>query len=88
MSKVTADKNYCDIDKLDGVELKDGERLKVTFPDGKTKKVEVVLHERNEPYNDMGHTYTMPVRKAHFTLDYHGWELDFPLEGLEAKRIK
>lgn len=88
MSKILAHTaDYCDIDRLDGVDLVDGEKLKVTFPDGKTKKVKVSLHESTQPYSDHGHVYTMPVKKAHFTLDYHGHELDFPLEGLEAKRI-
>ncbi len=88
MSKVEAYKNwFCDIDRLDEIDLKEGEDLELTFPDGTVERVQVLLHSEKQTYTDHGHTYSMTVSKAYFTLDYHGWEMDCPLEGLEAKRI-
>ena len=39
MSKIECYSNWCYIDRLDGINLVDGERLEVTFPSGETLQV-------------------------------------------------
>lgn len=59
-------------DRLDTVYLRDGDRLRVTFPDGHSEAVSVVVHG--------------PKNQAHARIGYHDVACLLPLVGLEAVR--
>lgn len=88
MSVITCYSNWCYIDQLDGVDLKDGEEVIVAWPDGDHEKLAVKLVCRERGYSDHGHTYTMPDSRAHYETNYKGAPVLVPLVGLEAWRVK
>lgn len=64
--------NWCYIDSLDGKPFQDGERVLVEWMDGALSLENVVVVHQMEPYDDMGHTYEMPVDKAYLRVPVHG----------------
>ena len=80
-------KDWCDIDRLHGNALVDGEKLEVMWPDGTTEAVKVHLVDHSYAVNDMGSMYNVPVLKAHADTLYHGARALIPLHGLNVRRI-
>lgn len=87
MSKIECYSNWCWIDRLDGVDLKNGELLFVKFPDGSAFGVACVVKSRTVDVQDMGHTYGAHESLAYAEIDYHGVKVLVPLVGLEARRV-
>jgi hypothetical protein len=87
MNKIERHSNWSYFDRLDGVVLKNGERLSVRFPDGFFSEIVVRVVERSIPISDHGHTYDGTESFAFVELDHHGVVALVPLVGLEARRI-
>lgn len=87
MKRIKALKNWCDIDQLEGVDLKDGEKLRVEFKDKTVEVVKIKVEPSSYETSDMGHPYTIPVRKAVVTKKVAGVTVQVPLVGLKAERI-
>lgn len=75
--------NWCYMDALDEHILKDGEILEITWADGHVTQEKIVVEEKSEPYQDMGHTNYMSVTKAFVLVDTRGTKAKIRL--VEAK---
>lgn len=87
MSRIWTYNNWCHYDRLDDLDLLDGERLIVTFPNGET--LEVTCSIKKSSYTTIeqgGHRTEIPVRKAVLNTKWKGVEVQVPLVDLEAKR--
>lgn len=78
---------WCWVDRLDGVDLKDGELLFVRFPDGTAKGVTAVVRDRRVRVSEQGGHYDARESLAYCEIDYHGVSALVPLVGLEARRV-
>lgn len=87
MNKIERYSNWCDIDRLDGVDIYDGEPLFVRFPDGACKGVEVVVKQSTYPVSEQGGQWNHRESLAYAQIDYHGVKALVPLVGLEARRV-
>lgn len=87
MSKIERYSNWCWIDRLDGVDLKDGEMLFVRFPDGHHEGITCIVKPRKVSVQDMGSKYDAPESLAFFKIEYHGVTTLVPLVGLDARRV-
>jgi hypothetical protein len=72
---------------LDGKDLKTGDRLQIWWPTGDSEVHKIVVVNRDNTISDMGHPYTVPVRKAHVEIAYRGVKCLVPIEGLEASWV-
>lgn len=86
--KIIPDTNWCHIDKLDGIELKDGERLRIRFPSKETLEVNITVWHEIKTINEMGRPYDMPVKRAYLKTKWKGAPCMVELVGLEAERVK
>lgn len=86
MSRIERYSNWCWIDRLDGVDLKNGEQLLVRWPDGILQDVRCVVVQRTVDVQDMGNTYGAAESFAYAEIDHHGVKARVPLVGMEAKR--
>jgi hypothetical protein len=68
--------NWGYIDQLDGIDLVDGERLRVQFPNGTIIIAPIRVQKDRFTYNDMGHKNSGP--------DYKGY-LNWTVQGLPVK---
>ena len=85
--KIETYSNWCHFDRLDGVDLVDGDRLIITFPDGKERLVKaIVQREDYTTYEQGGHHTNIPVRRAYAETSVWGVPVKLPLAGLEARR--
>lgn len=87
MDKIERYSNWCWIDRLDGVDIQNGEVLFVRFPDGHAQNVTAVVKRRSVPWDDMGHPCSLPESFAYAEIEYHGVKSLLPLVGLEARRV-
>lgn len=87
MSKIVKYSNWCHFDRLNDVDLVDGERLRVTWPDGKREAIQVVVETSSYQISDHGHPYDVPVRRAFARVRYRGLDVLVRLVGLEAERV-
>jgi hypothetical protein len=88
MSLVEEYRNWCEYDQLDGQTIEEGEKLRVTFADGVTRKI--VAHVVKSSYNILepsGET-CIPTSSAFATTEMWGMTVRIRLVGLEAKRVK
>ena len=65
MKKVEIYSNWCYCDSLDGIVLKDGERIKVQWPDKTTSKEVVHIEDCSYTGSDHGHPCDIKVTKAY-----------------------
>lgn len=87
MSKIECYSNWCYIDRLDGINLVDGERLEVTFPSGETLQVTCKIIDQSYDEMEMGRPTRIPVHRAYIQTKWKGQPCNVSLTGLEAKRI-
>ena len=82
-SKIATCRNWGNIDKLEELALKDGETLKIKFPDGGIEVHNIIVVEKSTKgrYED---TYDS---RAYVIVNYRGFETLISLVGLEAERI-
>lgn len=79
--------NWCEIDILNGIEIKNNERLRVKFPNDEILEITVLVVSDFYDISDMGHPYRIPCRKAYLATKWKGQPCRVPLFGLEAERI-
>ena len=84
VNKITAYKDWCDIDRLDGLDLENGELLHVEFPD--RTLVSVITTVKKWHVGGGPGEARLPYSKASIPVEYHGVAIDLPLAGLKAKR--
>lgn len=87
MKKIERYNNWCEIDRLDGVDIKDKERLRVKFPNGEILEITVSVFFSSYEISDMGTPYTIPCYKAYLETKWKGQECLVPLVELEAERV-
>lgn len=87
MGRIITYSNWCYIDRLDGIDLKDGERLWVKFPNGERIQITCSIHASKQVVLDMGRPYEMPVRRAYLKTKWKGQQCMVELVGLEAERV-
>jgi hypothetical protein len=81
MKKVETYSNWCEIDRLDGIDLEDGERITCQWPNGKKTKETIVLNKRSYTVNDMGHPWEVQVQEALIKASINGIECKIRLAG-------
>jgi hypothetical protein len=86
MNKIERYSQWCEIDRLEGVDVKNGELLFVRFPNGHAQGVTAVVKVRNTSVSEQGGQYTMRESIAYAEAEYHGVKILVPLVGLEARR--
>ncbi len=89
MNKVEIYSNWCYYDQLDGKNLKDGEKLKVRWPDGQETQENVILKKTSQTVSDMGHPYDVPIHQAYVAVTVHGAEclVRLTADGILCERI-
>ena len=87
MSVITRNNNWCSIDTLDGVEIKNDEKLSIRWPDGTTTIEEVTVHKETRTEYDHGHPVDFPVSLAFARVEFRGLMVDVPIVNLDAVRI-
>lgn len=82
-------RNWCDYDRLDGVDLWNGEPLLLKMPDGTERECTVVLKESSYRISDMGSPYDVPVKTAYVEVPVNGAVAKMRLagQGILAKRL-
>lgn len=85
--KVETDGNWCEIDKLNGKQLKDGEKLIIQFADGTEETHSITVLEDSRQVSDMGNPWTIPISRAFIKIKYHGTEKPIRIVGLKARRV-
>lgn len=74
------------VDRLDGKELVDGEKLRVKFADGTIEPHEVII--QSEHFNrDKGGPLELVRRRAFFKIRYKGNSKWITAVGLQAERV-
>lgn len=71
-STISYNTDWCEIARIDGVDIKDGERLRIQFPDGLIGEFTVHLEHCDYETNDMGHRVTIPVTHAAIAGNMYG----------------
>jgi hypothetical protein len=66
MNEPTLYSNWGYWDHLDGVELREGERVRVQWPDDTVTEETIRIEARDHEENDHGHRVTIPDRWAYF----------------------
>jgi hypothetical protein len=84
--KIEQNRNWCEIDILDGITLIDGEWLYIKFPDNSIFEGSIIVKKTSETVNDMGQPYNMPISRAYIKEWVRGVDVLVPLIGMEAKR--
>lgn len=79
--------NWCNFDRLDGKDLKDGENLRIQWPDGSVTLNVIKVRKSEYPYNDMGVQTTIPESKAYVEVLYRGLLTEVRIHGLQAERL-
>lgn len=87
MKNIIRYSNWGDWDQLDGKTLEDGEKLRVEFPDGTIKDIEVTMVKSTYDVSDMGTPYTCKSELAYIRSSIFGVSVFVPLIGLKAQRI-
>lgn len=88
MAKITKRSNWGYWDELDNTVLKDGEKLRVTWPDETTEIITVKVIDSGSTMSDHGHPFYCADVKAFAVVTVHGVEGLVPLLGYEAERVK
>jgi hypothetical protein len=72
MKSIHTTSDWNELDVLNGKEIKDGEYLKIQWPDGSCETRRVSVEKRSYEEDDMGHSCTIPVHKAFVYVEYRG----------------
>ncbi len=89
MQKITTDRNWREVDQLDGKDLRDGEYLRIMWPDGTYTNQTVKIESSSYNVSEQGQRdgYDVPVRHAMVPIKYRGQHTYIRITGLNAKRI-
>lgn len=87
MSRIERYSNWCEIDRLDSIDLKEGEFLQVFWPNGDIEILVCGINSHSYTISDHGHPYSVPVREAYIHANYKGQPIKVELLGLEAQRF-
>lgn len=87
MNRVETYSNWSRIDQLDGRDIRAGEFLDITWPDGSESREMARVSASSETAWDHGKPCSIPVRKAYFVLTHRGASVDVPLAGFPARRV-
>lgn len=85
MNKVETYSNWCEIDRLDGIDLVDGEFVHVLWPDGTETKGRVIVAKSSYEISDMGHPWTVPASKSYLKVKINGQYTQIALAGTNIK---
>lgn len=88
MEKIKRYSNWCEVDQLDGVDLKNNEVLKLKFPDGKVRKTKIKVKKTKEFVSDHGHSEQIPVSEAFIEIAQFGAKALVSIVNWEAERVK
>lgn len=91
MNKIERDRsrvcrNWCSIDRLDGNDLKDGDRLILKWPDGQMQSVVIIVERKSVMYPDHGGSFKVTESHAYVVAYHRGVRVQVPIVGLEAAR--
>jgi len=87
MKKIKTYENWCNIDQLDGEDIKDKEKLEITWPDKSVSIEKLIVEKWEETEYDMGKPCPIPYSKAYIQINYNGLKTKVSAVGLKAKRI-
>lgn len=87
MNAIERYSNWCSIDRLDGIDLKDGELLIIRWPDGQFGQVQLCVETGTFEIGEQGGDFQ--ARRSHASvIAYHrGVQVRVPVVGLEAQRV-
>jgi hypothetical protein len=77
--------NWGEWDRIDGVRIKGGEVIDVTWPNKETTRHIVQVIRYPLPINDMGHEYNGQDDRAIIKIDFNGCKIPVELRGLKVK---
>lgn len=77
---------YAGIYKLDGIELRSGQKIKIAWPDGSETMHELKIEHREEEYGDMGHTYNTILHVPVIAINVRGHYMKVDLIKLDGFR--
>ncbi len=79
MNKIEHYSNWCEIDRLDGKDIEDGEKLRIKWPDGTITKETVRVEADSYSMLEQGGAYTdIPTKEAYI-------EVKDTIHGLKVK---
>lgn len=94
MKKITSySKGWCEIDQIGGdssnrgYRIKDGDSLRVTFPDGSVKGIKAFVTKRFIDIPEQATTYPHEHSKAYHKTWWCGVPVEVPLIGLMAEIV-
>ena len=81
--------NWCCIDKLDGEEFANGEKVYAKWPDGGVTREKIRYVKGTDVVYDMGHNYDAPDYRAFIDVTFRGVKVAVPLRNskIRLKRI-
>ena len=87
LKEITRNGNWCSVDELEGVPLRDGENLIVIWPeDGRLEQIAVLVKSRTIVLPDHGHDFLSTESHAFYQTQFRGIPVLVPLVGLMAQR--
>lgn len=81
MNKIEIYKNWCEIDQLNGINLEDGEVLKVKWPNGEITVETIILEKTSYQVSDHGHPWDVAVNRAYAQTECRGVKCLLRLSG-------
>jgi len=89
MKKIERYSNWCEIDRLDGVDLQDGEQLKVQWEDGTISIETVFVDKFHQRMSEQGGYYDVPYSIAHIYANCRGTKTPIKLidSNIKCERI-
>lgn len=87
MARITRYSNWGGWDQLDGRTLQDGERLRLTWPNGFQETATIAVVDIGMNISDHGHSYRGQNVRAYVDFNHHGATARVPIAGFEAERV-
>ena len=75
MTKIEVYSDWCSYDRLDGIDLQDGEMLEIEWPDGVRETCMVKIKTTSYRHIEHGSFFDEPIRESYFELDIHGMKV-------------
>lgn len=90
MQKIIKESNWGYWDTLNGIPLKDGEKLIVQWPDKEKTEEFLFLRKGTYTYIDMGSHGTGPDNVAYVVVNVHNLNVEIPLaqDGILCERVE
>lgn len=87
MSKIIHVSDWSEWDELDGERLKNGEKLRIEWPNGRITEEEILIHEGSTYCSDHGHGSWYPATYSYLNKHVNGVPVRVHLAGLTAARV-